>query len=137
MSTRWKKFFKPLALKLLNLGFDVRKIPTYKYYFQFRRDKSKWLKQGGKITHNYMILSDYADDAGTIKGHYFHQDLLVARLINEHNPKRHVDVASRTDGFVAHVASFRKIEVLDLRPTQAKVENISFKIADLMKIDDI
>ena len=133
MKLKWKNLFRPLALKLLALGFDVRKILFYKYYLQFRRDKSKWLEQGGKITKNYMILSDYSDNAGIAKGHYFHQDLLVAKFINEHNPKRHVDIASRVDGFVAHVASFREIEVLDLRPMpNSEHTNIKFLQADLM-----
>ena len=85
-----------------------------------------------------MILFDYPDNAGTSKGHYFHQDLLVAKLNNEHNPKRHIDVASRVDGFVAHVASYREIEVLDVRPLEKSVhENIKFRQADLMNSQDI
>lgn len=70
--------------------------------------------------------------SGTARGHYFHQDLLVARRIFERNPERHVDVGSRVDGFVAHVAAFRPIEVLDIRPMDSKVRNIEFKRADLM-----
>lgn len=70
--------------------------------------------------------------SGTAKGHYFHQDLLAARRIFENNPQRHVDVGSRVDGFVAHVASFRNIEVLDIRPLDSNVRNIQFKQANLM-----
>ena len=70
--------------------------------------------------------------AGTAKGHYFHQDLLVARRIHERQPERHVDIGSRVDGFVAHVAAFRPIEVLDIRPMDAGVPNITFRQADLM-----
>lgn len=69
---------------------------------------------------------------GTAKGHYFHQDLLVARRIYERNPKKHVDIGSRVDGFVAHVAAFRNIEVLDIRPLDSKIHNIQFRQADLM-----
>jgi len=72
--------------------------------------------------------------SGTAKGHYFHQDLLVARRIHERNPDRHVDVGSRIDGFVAHVASYRTIEVLDIRPLDSKIPNITFKQADLMSL---
>lgn len=70
--------------------------------------------------------------SGTAKGHYFHQDLLVARRIFESRPEKHVDVGSRVDGFVAHVAAFRPIEVLDIRPMDSRVCNILFKQADLM-----
>jgi hypothetical protein len=84
----------------------------------------------------FPILDERFEEGGTASGHYFHQDLLVAQRIFEIKPITHLDIGSRVDGFVAHVASFRKIEVLDLRLTQAEVENISFKKADLMKVDD-
>ena len=138
MNGNLKKIIRPFVLALLNLGFDPRKLISYKFYPKFRRDKSEWLRQGGKITHNFMILSDYSDNAGTVNGHYFHQDLLVAKLINEHNPKRHIDIASRVDGFVAHVASFREIEVIDVRPlTKSAHENIKFRQANLMNSQDL
>ncbi len=106
---------------------------SLKHYLKFRKQRKEWLKKGGKITHNFMILSDYADPAGTAKGHYFHQDLLVAKLIFENSPERHIDIASRVDGFVAHVASFREVEVVDVRPLDTSVhENIRFVQADLM-----
>jgi SAM-dependent methyltransferase len=70
--------------------------------------------------------------SGTARGHYFHQDLLVARRIFENSPDKHVDVGSRVDGFVAHVAAFRPIEVLDIRPLESKVKNIKFRQANLM-----
>jgi len=43
-----------------------------------------------------------------------------------------VDIASRVDGFVAHVAVFREIEIFDIRPINSKVRNIKFVLADLM-----
>ncbi len=45
-----------------------------------------------------------------------------------------MDVGSRTDGFVAHVAVFREIEILDIREQKSKVKNISFRKADLMEL---
>jgi len=78
------------------------------------------------------ILDDKFDDAGVIGGHYFHQDLFVAKKILESNPVRHVDIGSRIDGFIAHVAVFRKIEVLDIRKLESKVANIIFTQIDLM-----
>jgi hypothetical protein len=133
MNNKLKKTLKPLYNILVHLGFDPLRLLSLRFYPRFRSDKSKWLKQGGNITQSFMILSDYSDSAGIVKGHYFHQDLLVAKLINEHNPTRHIDIASRVDGFVAHVASFREIEVVDIRPL-AKSEhvNIIFQQADLM-----
>ena len=44
----------------------------FKYLRKFYKDKKQWLAQGGTITREFRILSDYADTAGTVKGHYFH-----------------------------------------------------------------
>lgn len=82
----------------------------------------------------YPILTDKHDQGGVMSGHYFHQDLYVARLIHEANPVKHVDIGSRTDGFVAHVASFREIELLDIRDIKSNVKNIHFRKADLMEL---
>lgn len=91
---------------------------------------------GGEISHFYPILGDYREQAGTATGHYFHQDLLVASLIHDSNPQRHIDVGSRIDGFVAHVAAFRTIEVLDFRPLKdCGHKQIVFMQADLMSLD--
>lgn len=142
MSLRINKSFKKILRKFIHtlnvLGFDPLKIRSYKFYFRFRKDKSEYLKQGGIIAKNVMMLSDYVDNAGIAKGHYFHQDLLVARLIHEHNPKRHIDIASRVDGFVAHVASYRTIEVVDVRPLKNSIhENINFRQFDFMNPEDL
>jgi SAM-dependent methyltransferase len=81
---------------------------------------------------DFPILTEAGESGGTARGHYFHQDLLVARLIHEANPRRHVDVGSRVDGFVAHVAAFREIEVLDIRPNPEVPHAIRFHQLDLM-----
>jgi hypothetical protein len=78
-------------------------------------------------------LRDYDAQAGSASGHYFHQDLLVASFIHKSNPARHIDIGSSIDGLVAHVASFRKIEVMDVRQLKSTGhENIVFFQADLM-----
>lgn len=55
----------------------------------------------------------------------------MARRVFEAAPEKHVDVGSRIDGFVAHVASFRPIEVLDVRPLSSTIPNVSFTQADV------
>lgn len=65
--------------------------------------------------------------------HYFYQDLLVAQKVFKNNPQRHIDIGSRMDGFVAHVAAYREIEVFDIRPMSKKISNVNFIQADLMK----
>lgn len=79
------------------------------------------------------MLHDRSAGGGTASGHYFHQDLLVARKLFKASPERHVDVGSRIDGFVAHVASYRTIDVIDVRPLPKHVPNIRFLQQDLMQ----
>jgi SAM-dependent methyltransferase len=45
-----------------------------------------------------------------------------------------VDVGSRIDGFVAHVAAFREIEVFDIRALTVEVPNIRFRQCDVMAL---
>jgi len=97
-------------------GINILKFLSLKYFFKYLIDFFKFKKEGGKITHFYPILDDYKEQAGSAKGHYFHQDLLVATFIHNSKPKRHIDIGSRIDGFVAHVACFQEIEVFDIRP---------------------
>jgi SAM-dependent methyltransferase len=78
-------------------------------------------------------LHDWHEEGGTTKSEYFWQDLLVARSIFAAKPEKHVDVGSLVGGFVAHVASFREIEVLDVRPITAQIPGVTFKQADLMQ----
>lgn len=83
-------------------------------------------------------LQDWCEEGGATKNEYFWQDLLVAREIFKAAPERHVDIGSRVDGFVAHVASFRDIEVFDMRPVRAAIPGVTFRQADLMNpIDNL
>jgi hypothetical protein len=81
------------------------------------------------------FLHDRQEQGGDIRSEYFLQDLNVAKRIFERNPLKHVDVGSRVDGFVAHIASFRKIEIIDIRPILGEVAGIEFTQADLMNIE--
>ncbi len=122
--------FDPLVL--IN---NLRDLPFYFF------DYSKIKKQKGHDSkfyfgNNYPILGERFSESGTMSGHYFHQDLFIARKIFVNNPKRHLDIGSRTDGFVAHVAVYRKIEIINIRNQTSKVTNIIFRRADLMQLPD-
>lgn len=77
-------------------------------------------------------LHDRYAEGGITKSEYFWQDLFVARAIHDANPRKHVDIGSRVDGFVAHVASYRECEVFDFRPISSYVPGVLFCQADLM-----
>ena len=77
-------------------------------------------------------LHDRFEEGGETKSEYFWQDLLVARDIFEKMPEKHVDIGSRIDGFVSNVASFREIEVFDVRPITTEIPGVTFRQMDLM-----
>ena len=104
---------------------------------QFVRDLSKFrCGYRGKLILN-PYLGDRYKEGGSTKNEYFWQDLLVAQRISRAQPLRHVDVGSRIDGFVAHVASFRAIEVFDIRPVDSLIPGVKFTQADLMSADSV
>lgn len=82
-------------------------------------------------------LHDWYEEGGATRSEYFWQDLLVARKIFEASPQKHVDIGSRVDGFVTHVATFREIEVFDIRPLTTVIPGVVFKQADLMSDESI
>jgi len=123
------------------LWFFLKKGPKSffkKKHRKFLKDVIAYKKMGGVITDFYPILGDDQLSAGSNIGAYFHQDLLVAQKIYKANPVRHIDIGSRVDGFVAHVAAYREIEVWDIRPLVNNGEkNISFRQIDVTSKNDV
>jgi hypothetical protein len=87
------------------------------------------------LTSAYPCLTDRFAAGGVAKGQYFHQDLHVAQQIFAAAPERHADVGSRVDGFVAHVAAFRPIDVFDIRPIRSGARNVAFIQRDITEPD--
>ena len=114
-------------------GFDCRKffsaIPRIPVYisdlFKFRKNYKGELRIVPSLHDRYVSNGDYEHE-------YFWQDLFMAQRIFSDKPKNHLDIGSRIDGFVANLASFRQVEVLDIREQTSKIPNVSFKQADLM-----
>lgn len=120
-------------LLCVQFGFDIRRlarslrgVPRYVAdWYRFR--------MGYQGQLNFLpCLYDWHEEGGATKNEYFWQDLHVARKIYIANPEKHVDIGSRIDGFVAHVASYREIEVFDIRPVTSLIPGVIFRQADLM-----
>ena len=114
-------------------GIEPRKV------FYSLRGLPRYVRDFFRYRANYIgrielvpCLHDWYEESGSTKNEYFWQDLFVARMIFAANPVKHVDVGSRVDGFVAHVASFREIEVFDIRSITSAIPGVVFKQADLM-----
>ena len=131
-------FVKALAR---SLGIKPRRIlrsfPAMVWYLRSRR-RFRTLAVEARLSMPLCaapVLHDRYAAGGVAKGHYFHQDLLVARRIHERKPRRHIDFGSRVDGFVAHVAAFRRIEFYDYRPVHEVIPNMVFRQADITRLD--
>jgi hypothetical protein len=133
-----RSIFKSIYQFLLIFGIDLLKclrsvhgIPHFlASYMKLKKQKAN--DESFVFSNIKPQLEDRYDASGLIRGHYFHQDLLIASRIFINNPEHHIDVGSRVDGFVAHVASFRKISVIDIRNLNNKTQNIEFLQADMM-----
>lgn len=114
-------FFDPLVM--------LNKWKALPYYFRNMLTYSR-LSKGSpfKITASklYYTTGDMFQKAGSMKSHYFHQDLWGARLIRERGLQNHIDVGSRLDGFVAHVLSFCKVSYVDIREMESAVDGLEF-----------
>jgi SAM-dependent methyltransferase len=123
------------------IGYDPVKTSVFVNGLSFYyRDLKKLKLQKGNNTDfvfgpPFPVLGERSSPSGKMSGPYFHQDLLVATRIYNNKPEKHVDIGSRIDGFVAHLAVFREIEVIDIRPQTHSVRNIVFKRANMMDLD--
>jgi len=112
----FQKFCRQVFVFFLQAGIDLKKIIFFfRNYPRYILELFKFKKLGGVVTSTHKNLTDYNAPAGIVKGHYFHQDLLVAKYIYENKPDRHIDIGSRIDGFIAHLLTFRSVEIIDVR----------------------
>ena len=106
-----------------------------RYIFQYilfrARSKKANIDQDLKIS---PILSDCSKEAGDSRSLYFLQDLSCSQYILSSAPRRHIDIGSRLDGFVAQICASRPIEVMDIRPIETQIKNLYFTQADICKL---
>ena len=72
------------------------------------------------------MLKDRLDQAGNIDPHYFFQDIWASKKIHIANPKEHIDIGSRVDGFISHLLVFRPVKVVDIRPLTTTIPDLEF-----------
>lgn len=137
-----KKQLYPVHKILTMIGINaqqfVHSLRGLPLFWKDYRTLSKQQSDGQHIPFGKMFpcLGDRFESSGVASGHYFHQDLLVAQKIYENKPELHVDIGSRVDGFVAHVATFREIEVFDVRHLTTEWGNIKFRQQNFMASDN-
>lgn len=141
-AARLRDACRTLAALAFQLGLDPRRTFTFcRGALPYLRDLRRFrqLQRNDPAPFPMRVLfpcpGEARRDAGQAHGHYFHQDLLVAQKIHQRAPLQHVDIGSRIDGFVAHVAAFRNIEVLDVRALPLVHERIQFRQVDITSDD--
>ena len=128
-----RKFYQFFGLH----GIDGSKIASVRFLPRYVFELIKWTIKVGGLPNIFPVLTGYSSQAGQFDTQYFLQDLVVAQKIFELTnvlEGDHLDVGSRVDGFVAHVASFRSLSVLDVRGLdQLRIGNIRFVKKDLLE----
>ncbi len=128
-----KKKLRLIYIFFLSIGIDFIKIINIFYFFSFLKDVFIFKKKGGKIDGFLPILGEKNLNSGNIDKHYFLLDIFIANLIFKNKPNKHLDLGSRFDGLVSHLASFRKVDVMDLRSNRKDLININFIKKDFLK----
>jgi len=112
---------------IANIGVDMR------LFFSFIINFPRYIKEYLIVRKKYkgiVTMSPYLNDrksgAGDFQHEYFIQDVFAAQWVHELNPVKVVDVGSRIDGYIGHLISFRKVELIDIRPMKSDTENLSF-----------
>jgi hypothetical protein len=131
MISRWARAF---GIDLSNFYITLKGLRRFLADYRRIIELNNAAGRPWKISPNYPCLHDFYGPCGVSSGHYFHQDLYVAQKIFQRAPSKHVDFGSRIDGFVAHVASFREVEVFDIRPLPQGVPSIVYHRCDILNI---
>jgi hypothetical protein len=115
------------------LGYDpLRSVTALRFFPKFIFSWFRFLRinrfhSGWSLS---PVLNDFSSEAGSADGHYFWQDLICATWINKLAPTKHLDVGSRIDGFLAHLLSFRRVTLVDVRPFSTKIPGLTVVIGD-------
>lgn len=116
-----------------------------KSIFSFFKDYSEYSKVNKEVNSpfnlnlldTHPIYFDRYEEAGSILQHYFHQDIWAAKKVLKSGVKTHYDIGSRLDGFISHCLAFCKVIMLDIRPLDKKIPNLSFIQTDATNMKNI
>ena len=124
-----------LEIMLNNLGLSPRRtLNSLRGIGPFIRDLIEYRRRADQdampIGALLPVLHDRYTRGVSVDASYFYQDLWAARKIHRASPHRHVDVGSSVSGFIAHLLSFREVEVVDIRPVNLHVTGLTTTITD-------
>lgn len=96
-------------------------------------------RENFEIQERYMwpVIRDKYAFAGAM-GNYFWQDLWAAKLIYKSGIKKHFDIGSRIDGFIAHLLAMDiDVSLIDIRKFPSEVENLHTIVDDATSLQQI
>jgi hypothetical protein len=105
---------------------SLRLLPAYLRDLRAYRKSNRMPSLRFRAADAFPILTDMVENAGVAAGHYFHQDLWAAKKVYARRPERHLDIGSRTDGFIAHLLVFMPVTVVDIRPLHSNIAGLTF-----------
>jgi hypothetical protein len=131
-----KQTLRKLLFVLLLLGLDIRRIArAFTALPKYLRDRAEFRRASTWKMGFYPCLYDVGEQSGTL-GEYFWQDLYIAKQIIQSPRGRHIDVGSRVDGFIAHLAACMPVEIFDIRPLALNIPNVTYQQWDMtMELD--
>lgn len=138
-----KRRFFSLVYLYTGINISINAVCCFNYFI-LKKQLRQFKKQGRRSSVSFPVTTlsayyeDKQDSAGSDKtfGYAFYQNLHIAQRIYQNNPVRHIDIGSDVYSLVAHVASFREIEICDIRPLNHKISNVKFKQLDIMQLNE-
>lgn len=135
--------FSPFIKIFLAFFPDLKNLPNrIRGIGPFLLNLREYKKTAGKIDQSipkwknaYPQLDDRYKESGSLPGHYFFQDLWAAKLVYQSNERIHFDVGSSVEGFIAHIAVFCNVKIIDIRPQSLKIENVEFIQGDVTNLN--
>ena len=132
----FRLFLGMTGINLLSVVKSLRGLPFYVIdLIKYTSNQSSGESFSLRLHNISPCLIDKFADSGVANGDYFHQDLWVARKIFVANPEEHWDIGSRVDGFIAHLLTFRSVNVIDIRDLESKIKGLNFFKGDVTCLD--
>ncbi|MCR5833639.1 MAG: DUF268 domain-containing protein [Selenomonadaceae bacterium] len=125
--------------------FKTREELTTALKVLYDEDKKEYIRQCAdneqfKLLdeNQWVFLADCIQEAGSFGQDYFYQDMWAAREIYRSNVKHVYDIASRIDGYIAHLLSMEvQVTMLDIRPFKYPIEGLNFIQTNAMDMSNI
>lgn len=116
--------------KLISYTFFEKDVETYNQLNKRNNFKAYQQYMWPIINEKYAMAGDMSN--------YFWQDLWAARLIYKTGVKKHYDIGSRIDGFIAHLLAMNiEVSLIDIREFPGKVENLHTIVDDATSLRQI